>query len=33
MCLDCMADEFDCEAEDLINKIEEFKNEACELFK
>ena len=32
MCLECMADEFDCEVEDLISKIEEFKNEGCELF-
>lgn len=32
MCLECMADTFDCSVEDLEDKIEDFKNEGCELF-
>ena len=33
MCLDCMADNFDCSVEDLKDKIEDFKNDGCELFR
>lgn len=32
-CLDCLADKFDCTVEDLVIKIEEFKEEGCTLFK
>ncbi len=32
-CLNCLADTFDCSVEDLIIKIEEFKEEGCTLFK
>lgn len=32
MCLNCLADDFDCEIEDLKIKIEEFKEEGCTLF-
>ena len=32
-CLDCLADKFDCTVEDLLIKIEEFKEEGCTLFK
>lgn len=32
-CLDCLADRFDCTVEDLLIKIEEFKEEGCTLFK
>lgn len=31
-CLDCLANYLGCTAEDLIEKIEEFKEEGCELF-
>ena len=31
-CLDCLADRFDCSVEDLLIKIEEFKEEGCALF-
>ena len=31
-CLDCLADKFDCTVEDLLIKIEEFKEEGCTLF-
>lgn len=33
MCLDCLADTFDCSVDDLKIKIEEFKEEGCTLFK
>lgn len=32
-CLSCLADDFDCEIEDLEIKIEEFKEEDCTLFR
>lgn len=32
-CMDCLADYLDCTVDDLIEKIEEFKEEGCELFK
>lgn len=32
-CLDCLASYLDCTAEDLQDKIEEFKEEGCILFK
>ena len=32
-CLSCMAEYFEVEEEELIAKIEEFKNEGCTLFK
>ena len=33
MCLQCLADDFDCEVIDLEVKIEEFKDAGCTLFK
>lgn len=33
LCLDCLADEFDCTVDDLEIKIEEFKEGGCKLFK
>lgn len=33
MCLECLADTFDCSVDDLKIKIEEFKEEGCTLFK
>ena len=32
-CLDCLADYLECEVQDILDKIEEFKEEGCELFK
>lgn len=32
-CLDCLADYLGCSVEDLLDKIEEFKEEGCILFK
>lgn len=32
-CMDCLADYLGCSVDDLIEKIEEFKEEGCELFK
>ena len=32
-CLNCLAEEFDCVIDDLIIKIEEFKEQDCSLFK
>ncbi|MBR3103813.1 MAG: hypothetical protein IKQ27_11090 [Lachnospiraceae bacterium] len=32
-CLDCLADYLGCSVEDIMEKIEEFKEEGCELFK
>ena len=32
-CMDCLADYLGCTVEDLLEKIEEFKEEGCELFK
>lgn len=31
-CLDCLAAYLDCTVEELLNKIEEFKEEGCTLF-
>ena len=31
-CLDCMADYLDCTREDLLEKIDEFKDDGCTLF-
>lgn len=33
LCLSCLSDDFDCSVDDLILKIEEFKEEGCSLFK
>ena len=32
-CMDCLADYLGCTVEDLLDKIEEFKDEGCTLFK
>lgn len=32
-CIDCLANYLDCTVEELLDKIEEFKNEGCTLFK
>ncbi len=32
-CINCLADDFDCDVEDLEIKIGEFKEEGCTLFK
>ena len=32
-CMNCLADYLDCTVEELLDKIEEFKNEGCILFK
>lgn len=32
-CMDCLADYLGCTVDDLREKIEEFKEEGCELFK
>lgn len=32
-CMDCLADYLGCTVEDLVEKIEEFKDEGCTLFK
>lgn len=31
-CLDCLADYLGCEVQDILDKIEEFKDEGCKLF-
>ena len=31
-CLACMADLFECAAEDVVNKLDAFKQEGCRLF-
>lgn len=33
LCINCLADELECEIRDLEIKIEEFKEEGCTLFK
>lgn len=33
ICISCLADDLDCEVEDLEIKIEEFKEQGCTLFK
>lgn len=32
-CLDCLADYLECTKDELLDKIEEFKEEGCTLFK
>lgn len=32
-CIECLADYLECSVNDLKDKIEEFKEEGCELFK
>lgn len=32
-CLECLADYLGCTVEDILDKIEEFKEEGCTLFK
>jgi len=32
-CIDCLADYLSCSVSDIMEKIEEFKQEGCELFK
>lgn len=32
-CMDCLADYLGCTVDDLLEKIEEFKEEGCTLFK
>lgn len=32
-CMDCLAEYLGCTIEDLLEKIDEFKEEGCELFK
>lgn len=32
-CMNCLAAYLDCTVEELLDKIEEFKNEGCTLFK
>lgn len=32
LCLDCLAAYLDCSVDDLLDKIEEFKDEGCALF-
>ena len=31
-CMDCLADYLECTVDDLLDKIEEFKDEGCKLF-
>lgn len=31
-CLDCLADNLGCDVQDILDKIEEFKEEGCKLF-
>lgn len=32
-CMDCLAEYLGCSVEDILDKIEEFKQEGCNLFK
>ncbi len=32
-CIDCLADYLSCSVSDIMEKIEDFKQEGCELFK
>lgn len=31
-CMDCLADYLGCEVQDILDKVEEFKEEGCKLF-
>lgn len=31
-CMDCLADYLECDIQDILDKIEEFKEEGCKLF-
>lgn len=31
-CLDCLAETLSCSVDDILDKIEEFKNEGCKMF-
>lgn len=31
-CMDCLADYLECEVQDILDKIEQFKEEGCKLF-
>lgn len=31
-CIDCLAESFDCDPDDLVVKIQEFKEQGCTLF-
>lgn len=31
-CIECLANYFDCEVQDILDKIEEFKENGCKLF-
>ena len=31
-CMPCLADYLDCEVQDILDKIEQFKEEGCKLF-
>lgn len=31
-CMDCLADYLECDVQDILDKIEEFKEEGCKLF-
>lgn len=33
LCIDCLANYLECTVDDLLDKIEEFKEEECTLFK
>lgn len=33
MCMTCLSDYFDCTEEDLLVKVEEFREQGCTLFK
>ncbi len=33
MCLECLAEHLDCSTDDLLVKIEEFKEQGCALFR
>ena len=32
LCIDCLASYLDCTVDDMLEKVEEFKDERCELF-
>ena len=31
-CMDCLADYLECDVQDILDKIEQFKEEGCKLF-